>query len=163
MIAFDLRCSAGHIFEGWFRSSADFDTQAGRGLIACPTCGDHGIIKAVMAPHVGRKGNQIAVPPPSPPVASATPAADPVMTGPALPAPLMAMAAALATAQAEALPRSTWVGDRFAARARAMHEGVEEQALIHGQATRAEAESLLDDGIAVLPLLVPVIPPELQN
>lgn len=171
MIAFDLRCAAGHVFEGWFRTAADFDAQAERGLIACPTCGDQSVSKAVMAPHVGRKGNQISVMPPAPPPVAASaippassPAAAPMMAGGnTLPPPLAAMAAALAAAQAEALPRSTWVGDQFASRARAMHDGTEEPALIHGQATRAEADALLDDGIAVLPLLVPVVPPDQQN
>lgn len=166
MITFDLKCNAGHVFEGWFRSSADFDQQAGDALIPCPTCGDSRVIKAVMAPHVGRKGNQLAAPLPVAPLPisaeSQAPAA-PVMAGTALPAPLAAMAAALAAAQAEVLPQSSWVGDRFAARARAMHDGSEAHSLIHGQATHAEAEALVEDGVPILPLLVPIIPPELQN
>jgi hypothetical protein len=164
MIAFDLKCSGGHVFEGWFRSSADFETQAANAMIPCPMCGDGAVAKAVMAPNVARKGNRVpALAAPTPSVAPALPATAPLMSATTLPAPIAAMAAALAAAQAEALPRSTWVGDQFAARARAMHDGDEDHALIHGQATRAEAEALVDDGVAILPLLVPVIPPELQN
>lgn len=169
MISFDLRCGHGHVFEGWFRSSADYEAQAAGALIPCPTCGDTHVIKAVMAPNVGRKGNQgMPLPTTAPGAADiaitpATHAPAPVISGANLPAPVMAMAAALAKAQAEALPQSTWVGQDFAARARAMHDGAEDQALIHGQASREEAEALVEDGIPVLPLLVPVIPPELQN
>lgn len=173
MISFDLSCSHGHVFEAWFRSSADYDAQAAAALISCPQCGDSAVSKAVMAPNIGRKGNQLAPAAPMPAApANATPATPatsapvpaPVMSGGApLPAPVLAMAAALAKAQAEALPKSTWVGDEFAARARAMHAGEEDQALIHGKATRAEAEALAEEGVPVLPLLVPVVPPELQN
>ena len=37
MIVFDLRClDGGETFEGWFGSSADFDEQPERGLVAMP-------------------------------------------------------------------------------------------------------------------------------
>ena len=35
--------------------------------------------------------------------------------------------------------------------------------LIHGEASRAEAEALAEEGVAVAPLLVPFIPPEAKN
>jgi len=40
MIVFDLACPDGHRFEGWFGSSADYDDQRARGLLACPHCGE---------------------------------------------------------------------------------------------------------------------------
>ncbi len=176
MIAFDLQCSGGHVFEGWFRSSADFQSQAAAAQIPCPICGDSAVGKAVMAPNLARKGNRLPAHAPAPARVTTTPtaappaaqsaaqsAAAPIMTGAQLPEPIVAIAAALAAAQAAALPKSTWVGDQFASRARAMHDGAEESALIHGQATRAEAEALVEEGVPILPLLVPVIPPELQN
>ena len=58
MIVFDLKCGAGHVFEAWFGSSADYDSQRERGLIACPLCGDAQVGKAVMAPNVAAKGNR---------------------------------------------------------------------------------------------------------
>ena len=60
MIVFDLACSAGHRFEGWFGSSQDFAAQQDRGLVECPQCGCARITKAPMAPAVARKGNQLA-------------------------------------------------------------------------------------------------------
>jgi hypothetical protein len=172
MILFDLRCATGHVFEAWFRSGTDYDSQQARHLIACPTCGSDAVAKAVMAPNVGAKGNSArATPPVALPSAPQTSLPVPMMAGgaPALPPVIQAMFHAIASAQAEALPRSTWVGDRFAAEARAIHNATLESdadtpaPLIHGRATPDEAEALIDDGIMVMPLLVPVVPPEARN
>lgn len=40
MIAYDLQCSRGHRFEGWFDDAPAFDAQRAEGLIGCPLCGD---------------------------------------------------------------------------------------------------------------------------
>jgi len=69
----------------------------------------------------------------------------------------------IAAKQAEMLPQSRWVGREFADAARAMHEGRAPEDLIHGQASPEEAQALHDDGIAAMPLLVPVVPPDLAN
>jgi hypothetical protein len=45
MIAYDLKCSHGHTFEGWFEDSAAFASQNKRGLIACPACNDTAIVQ----------------------------------------------------------------------------------------------------------------------
>ena len=79
------------------------------------------------------------------------------------PAAVKAALRELAAAQARALAQSQWVGTDFATRARAMHEGEEAHAPIHGQATRAEAKALVDDGVPVAPLPLPVVPPEAAN
>ena len=164
MIAFDLRCDGGHVFEVWFRSSADYEDQRERRLIVCPACGDSGVTKAVMAPHVAAKGNQQRSAPPARAADVTLTDNVPMATGAStLPPQLRAMFAAIAAAQAEALPRSRWVGRDFATEARAMHDGEVEPALIHGQTTRDEAEALIDEGIGVMPLLVPVVPPDIQN
>jgi len=47
------------------------------------------------------------------------------------------------------------VGERFAAEARRMHHREIPERGIRGQATAQETEQLLDEGIAVLPLLIP--------
>ncbi len=170
MIAFDLACAHDHVFEAWFRSSADFAAQQARSLIACPLCSDISIRKAVMAPNITAKSNRgnarkVLV---AAAAANTRHTAAPMISAPnapalpELPPAVMAMMAAVAKAQAESLPRSTWVGKRFADEARAIH-GSGEERLIHGQATRDEAEALAEDGIGVMPLLVPVVPPEARN
>ena len=40
MKVLDLRCSNGHLFEGWFASEDDFMNQNGGGLVECPLCAD---------------------------------------------------------------------------------------------------------------------------
>ena len=69
----------------------------------------------------------------------------------------------LAAMQAEMLKESRWVGDKFADTARAMHSGEIAPEQVHGQATLAQAKSLVDDGVPVAPLPLPVIPPNQVN
>jgi len=65
--------------------------------------------------------------------------------------------------QAEMLKDSRWVGNEFPDTARAMHSGEIAPALVHGNATLAEAKSLADDGVPVSPLPLPVVPPTQVN
>jgi len=172
MIVFDLECTdGGHRFEGWFGSSDDFAQQQARGLVTCPQCGSHNVGKALMAPRLARKGNQRPDAPAQRP-AALTPAAIPPVSQPmqavdALPAEvqakLHAAVKAIASAQAEALKSSQWVGKAFAEDARAMHYGDKDSTPIHGQATRDEAEALIEEGIAIAPILFPIAPPEDVN
>jgi hypothetical protein len=71
--------------------------------------------------------------------------------------------ARLAAMQAELLKESRWVGDKFAETARAMHNGEVDREQVHGQATLEQAKSLVDDGVAVAPLPLPVTPPNQVN
>jgi hypothetical protein len=71
--------------------------------------------------------------------------------------------ARVAALQAEMLKESRWVGDQFADTARAMHSGEIESEQVHGQATLAQAKSLVDEGVPVAPLPLPVIPPDQVN
>ena len=71
--------------------------------------------------------------------------------------------ARLAAIQAEILKESRWVGDKFAETARAMHDGEVEREPVHGQATLEQAKSLVDDGVPVAPLPLPVMPPSQVN
>ncbi|MGL4541853.1 MAG: DUF1178 family protein [Polymorphobacter sp.] len=129
MIVFDLACAHGHVFEAWFGSSADFEAQAARGLVACPICDNSAVRKAVMAPAVPAKGNR-AMPP----------------------AAIKAALAALAQVQREVEANADYVGADFASEARALHDGEAPMRAIYGEASLADAAALVDDGIAVSPL-----------
>lgn len=147
MIVFDLICApSGHVFEAWFASSDAFETQKAGGLIQCPICKSHDVGKALMAPNIPSKSNQrgLAV------ATSETPDAK-------------IMLAALAKAQAAALENSSWVGRDFANQARAMDAGEIDKSSIHGEASHSEVKSLIEDGIQVAPLPLPVIPPNQSN
>ena len=156
MIVFDLKCGGGgHSFEGWFASSEDFVSQQSRGLVACPQCGSVEVTKAPMAPNLGRKGNQR---PAVQPASAKTP-----MTG-GQPSPqVLAMVQAMAKLQAEALKGSTWVGDNFAEVSRQIHYGERAVETIHGQATPEQASELLAEGIDLMALPFPVVPPHETN
>jgi hypothetical protein len=71
--------------------------------------------------------------------------------------------AKLAAMQAEMLKESRWVGDQFADTARAMHVGEIEREVVHGSATLEQAKSLVDEGVPVAPLPLPVTPPSQVN
>lgn len=71
--------------------------------------------------------------------------------------------ARLAAMQAEMLKDSRWVGDQFADTARAIHSGERAPEQVHGNATLDQAKSLVDEGVPVAPLPLPVRPPEQLN
>ncbi len=154
MIVFDLVCDRSHAFEGWFGSSEDFAAQQARALLTCPLCESPHVTKAPMAPAVAAKGNRALAPAG---IAPRTRAGSPV------PPRLAAAVEAFAAAQTMALKTSEWVGDRFAAEVRSMHYGEAEERQVHGRASRDDALALLEEGIAVAPVLVPVHPPEELN
>jgi hypothetical protein len=148
LIIFDLKCASGHVFEAWFGSSADYESQRGRGLVSCPICGASEVDKAPMAPAVPAKGNS-------------RPSAPELFGGDA--GAVKAMLAAAAALQRKMIENSEGVGDRFADEARAIHLGEAEPRAIHGRATREQAESLVEEGIPVAPLLFPVADPGTEN
>jgi len=135
VIVFDLHCEdSGDVFEAWFQSGADYEDQKARGLVQCPSCGSDRVTKAPMAPRIPVKSSGDAKP-----------------------------LAQLAALQAAVLKNSEWVGDRFAEEARSMHLGETDPRPVHGNATAAEAKSLIDEGVPVAPLPLPVVPPGQVN
>ena len=171
MIVFDLICaSQGHVFEGWFASSDDFADQKASGLLTCPMCDDSDVRKAVMAPNVGAKGNQaaaIAKQPESAPETLPAKASPPepvaMQNVPEMSERMHEMIGALAKAQTKMLENSKWVGKDFARKARDIHYGEADQELIHGESSEEEAQDLMDEGISIAPLPLPVVPPESKN
>lgn len=154
MIVYDLHCDNGHRFEGWFSSSADFDSQCERGLVDCPECGSKMVGKAPMAPAVGAKGNKTE---------RRSDGKDAQLSNAPMPPEVEKALKQLARAQAKALEKSTWVGDKFADEARSQHYGEKDEAPIHGKATRKEAEDLASEGISVAPILFPIAEPDKLN
>lgn len=49
MIIFDIECSNGHVFEGWFDSLEAFEEQNAKGLVSCPYCNGTKV-KRVLSP-----------------------------------------------------------------------------------------------------------------
>ena len=46
MIAFDLLCTNGHLFECWFKDRISFEEQQSQGIINCPICDDTQVVRA---------------------------------------------------------------------------------------------------------------------
>ncbi|AMO72166.1 DUF1178 family protein [Sphingorhabdus sp. M41] len=164
MIIFDLICVKGeHRFEGWFGSSKDYAEQQDRGLLECPICGSTNIAKAVMAPNLGRKGNQQQAAMKPTDDRTAPEVTKPVSNSEVVPAEYKEMLGKLAKVQEKMLANSEWVGDKFADRARDIHYGEADEKPIHGTASQEEVADLVEEGIAALPLPLPVLPPESKN
>lgn len=142
MKVLDLQCAQQHVFEGWFASEDDFLGQRERGLVECPVCGDASITKKLSAPrlNLGSARDEPASTPPEP--------VAPAAVDQTLQAAWMAVARRIVASTDD-------VGNQFAEEARKIHYGEAKARSIRGQASRAETESLLEEGIAVLPLLLP--------
>lgn len=154
MKVLDLQCSNGHVFEGWFASHEDFTSQHERGLLCCPVCEDVQIIKRLSAPRLNLGAN--------PPVAAAS--GPDAANGGLVAADTSQMTAQMSVEQMQAawmkmvrhvMTHTEDVGNRFAQEARKIHQGQSPERGIRGQATRAETEALLEEGIEILPLPIP--------
>jgi hypothetical protein len=144
MIKYALGCAEGHGFESWFPDSAAYEKQRKRGFIACPQCGSTRVDKAVMAPAV--VGGDRAAGETGPPI---------------LLDDKRRMAREFLTRMRREIEANTVdVGAKFPQVARAIHLGEEPERAIRGRASLEEAKSLVEDGVAVLPL--PMLEDELN-
>lgn len=162
MIRYQLACAHGHSFEGWFRGSEDFETQAEAGSVTCPACGSTEVAKQLMTPSVATARGKAARPVEEVPQAETAPSAAET-AAPArnqqvsLAQPQMAeLAEAMRRIRKHVTENAENVGPRFAEEARAMHYGETEKRGIYGEATAEDTSSLLEDGIEVYPL--PILP-----
>ena len=147
MKVLDLQCALGHPFEGWFASEEDFVAQKSRALVHCPLCGDAEVHKKLSAPRLNLRAGRSA------PAGEASTGG----TAVALPAsqPSPEKLAAWLEMSRQLVANTTDVGDRFADEARKIHYGDVPERAIRGQASAQETRELLEEGIAVLPLLLP--------
>lgn len=141
MIRYDLKCSKGHDFDGWFQSAEAFESLRRAGHVTCILCGTAEVEKRVMAPAV-RPARAVG-------------------EKPKLKEPQNDLEAAFAEMRAQIEANSDYVGLNFAAEARAMYEGTIDERSIYGEAKPDEARALLDDGIPVAPL--PFMPKRQAN
>jgi hypothetical protein len=143
MIVFDLLCSAGHRFEGWFGSAGDFGSQRSRGLLSCPSCG---VAEVERIPSAARVNFGAPAPKPAPPVKT------PDMEG----KDPFAIAQMLYSRMLdELLTKSEDVGRKFPEEARKIFYEETPARPIRGHATDEEHEELLDEGIPVARLPLP--------
>jgi hypothetical protein len=149
MKVLDLQCRLDHVFEGWFASEDDFQSQRERGLVQCPLCADGQVEKRLSAPRLNLGAS-------APPTERATASASAVKATPSSAAALPpALQAAWLELARKVVAQTEDVGTRFAEEARRMHYGETEERAIRGHATTDEAVQLLEEGIAVVPLSLP--------
>ena len=130
MIAYDLQCSNGHRFEGWFEDSRAYDRQCRRGQVACPICDDTDISRLPSTFAIKGAG-----------AASARERLD---------------MAALGKQIVEYVEKNfDNVGADFAAEALKMHYGVTEPRSIRGVSTPQEEETLKQEGIEFFKMPIP--------
>jgi hypothetical protein len=145
VIRYDLHCEAGHGFESWFRSSADYDMQRKRKLVECPVCGSHQVEKQVMAPRLKRTDK--------PPRAKVGEDKAPV----AMMSPEEAeFRQKLRELKDHVTKNAENVGEKFPELARKMHNEEIERRSIYGEASPEDVKSLLDDEVDIHPL--PILP-----
>jgi hypothetical protein len=140
MVVYNLLCERNHRFEGWFPNFEEFQKQAGKNLISCPTCGNTSIEKLPHACAVHVKKEEAA------------PARKKSEPAPMPPAP-HEWKELLLKVHHYVNENFEDVGARFAEEARRIHLGEAEERPIHGTATAAEREELAEEGIpyAILP------------
>lgn len=176
MLVVDLHCAQGHHFEGWFASADDLASQQSRGLVTCPVCGEHEVVRRPSAPRLNvshlkdeasssrREGRGHPTEP-----AQAAPSPTPApraqtgslggATAPSAPlspeAAVQALQAAYLQAVRHVVTHTEDVGERFAEEARSIHHGEAPERAIRGQTSAEEREALRDEGIEVLSLRIP--------
>ncbi|MDR2946951.1 MAG: DUF1178 family protein [Candidatus Adiutrix sp.] len=132
MVIYDLMCSQGHHFEGWFQDLDDLSAQLEQKLLACPICADENISRLPSTFGLVKSGR------PEPPAAPQPEAA---------------------AGQAREFMRR-WedfshkldrefddVGAGFADEALKMHYGVSERRNIRGMSTEGQDEMLRKEGV----------------
>jgi hypothetical protein len=148
LIRYSLICDRQHDFDGWFRSSTDFDDQAARRLLACPVCGSAAVSKGLMAPAVRTADKTADDVPTRAGVPMDAPGSEIALLG-----DKEQQLRAMLREVREAVTRNARdVGPRFAEVARQMHDGEVEHSSIYGRASPDEVRALAEDGIAFQPL-----------
>lgn len=145
MKVLDLRCANDHRFEGWFGSDADLQSQQERGLLTCPVCGHNEVERLPSAPRLNLSSSRTEA-------AQRGAAAKTAEGEGGVSATLQQL---YLKAVRHVLANTEDVGERFAEEARRMHYNEAPERGIRGTTSREEAQELVEEGIDVMPLLVP--------
>ena len=145
MIAFDLKCSNGHAFEGWFEDSKAYESQKKKNLISCPIC-DTTEVSKILSTFAIKKG---------------------APTGMTLPISQAQMAEIGKKVVDYVENNFDNVGCDFSKEALKIHYGVTEPRNIRGVSTPEEEKVLKQEGIDYIKLPMPVSdadnPPDTEN
>ena len=143
MVIYNLVCRKKHSFEGWFPSFEDYQKQADKKLISCPSCGTTKVEKVPHACAVHVKKER------------ATPPAKKPKEIPAAPPTAAEFKEMLIQVHHYVKQNFEDVGPRFAEEARQIHKGDAAERPIHGTATVKETKDLAEDGVPFVALPKP--------
>jgi hypothetical protein len=135
MVIYDLICRKEHVFEGWFPSLEDFESQRTRKQLSCPVCGSKKVDKLPNACAIHTKKK--------PAEPSQTPAARPGTPVKAEMSP-QEIKEALIRLHHHVQENFEDVGANFTKEAIRIQRGEAEQRPIHGTATVIDKEALDD-------------------
>jgi len=135
MIAYDLQCSQGHTFEGWFEDEKAYKNQRSGGLLTCPICNNSEVSKipstfAIKAPQAG--GNQVL--------------------------PNRQLEQLSRKVANYVINNFDDVGCEFSKEALKIHYGVSEPRNIRGLSTAEEEKTMKDEGIQFFKIPLPETP-----
>ena len=137
MIAYDLQCTKGHSFEGWFEDRKAYLDQKKKGLISCPVCNVSSV--------------------------DIVPSTFAIKSGaPSISKDFAAEKAFLEKSEKEAVEfvekNFDDVGADFAKEALKIHYGAAEPRNIRGVSTKEEEKTLEDEGIQFIKIPMPARP-----
>ena len=134
MICYSLVCAEDHKFDSWFANAEAYEKLKKANHLSCAICGDNRVEKAIMAPNVSMAQDKTS--------GNKQP----------LKAPASSAEKTLKELKKHIEETSENVGKNFATLARKMHNGDLPEKNIHGKTSIDEAKSLVEDGVAVIPL-----------
>ena len=144
MIAIDIKCNNGHLFEGWFANSDSFKDQKENLLVNCPFCGSSSIERMPSSFSIGnssRSSNRSSV--------SSSPSSGEKKEISILPdLNLMELKKYIDKNFED-------VGTDFAEKALKIHYGLEEERNIRGITTDYEEKELKEEGVSFVK--IPII------
>ena len=137
MIAYDLQCTNGHAFEGWFEDRKAYLDQQKKGMVTCPVCNDTSI--SII---------------PSTFAIKSSPVPKPIET------PLQDDRIKKMGKEIVDFVEKNFddVGCDFAKEALKIHYGVAEPRNIRGVSTKAEEKTLKKEGIQFIKIPMPAAP-----
>lgn len=175
MKVLSLQCADQHLFEGWFASEEDYQSQSASGLLQCPLCGNGQIVKLPSVPRLNLKSTSSSTSSHTcssagldsnaasgklqqgaePSADAASSAAEARATSATPEHPALQLQAAYLQAVRHVLAHTEDVGPRLAQEARRMHYGEMDSRPIRGQASGQEVAELQDEGIDLWALPMP--------
>ena len=133
MIAYDLKCTRGHCFEGWFKDANAYRHQKLKKLIACPVCNDTAVSRVPSTFAIKTSGGD--------------------GRGAAKPVDMKQLGENIVQYVEQNFDN---VGADFAKEALKIHYGVSEPRNIRGVSTEKEEDTLRDEGISFFKIPMPV-------